>query len=92
MGGAPAARRPQIRDETDWSGLYDEGLRLELGGELTEGTVLVAPFTRERALLVVMVPLPIALLGTIRQTVERIAQLVHAGGGLLQLLSGRIER
>lgn len=87
QGFASSTNRP-VRNETDWRGLYDEGMRVELGGgELGEGTVLVAPFTRERALLVVMVPVPQALLGTVRATLEQVAQLVRGAGGLLQLLA-----
>lgn len=85
---ARATASRQHRDTTDWRGLYDEGMRVELGGgELGEGAVLVAPFTRERALVVLMVPVPQALLGTVRATLEQVAQLVRGAGGLLQLLA-----
>ncbi len=79
----------QIRDDTDWRGLYDEGMRIELGGELAEGTVLVAPFTRDRELLVIMLPVPQALVGTLRETLEMVGRLIRGAGGLVQLLARR---
>jgi len=79
------------RTATDWRALYDEGMRVELGrgSELSEAVMLVAPFTRERELLVVMLPVPHALVRRTRLLLEHGAQLVRATGGLLQLM-GRL--
>lgn len=77
------------RDTTDWPALYREGMRVELGGELSEAVMLVAPYSRERELLVVMVPVPHAMVRTLRTLLAHGAQLVRAAGGLLALMGGR---
>lgn len=76
----------RVREATDWSALYREGMRVELGGELSEAVLLVAPFTRERELLVVMLPVPHPMVRTLRTLLEHGAQLVRAAGGVLQLI------
>ena len=79
-------RRARVRDTTDWPRLYDEGLRVQLTGELPEGSTLFVPFDRGRELLVVMVPIPGALIGVVRQLVGRAEQLHAMIGALVQLV------
>jgi hypothetical protein len=68
-------RRQRVRDTTDWPRLYDEGLRVEMPGDLPEGSAL----------------LPRHLITLARGLVARAEQLAPLFAGLVRVvMRGRI--
>jgi hypothetical protein len=76
------------RDEVPWRRLYHEGFRIDLGGELPEGVVFVAPFTETRECVVLMIPCPAELVERVRSALLLGATTVRSAGGLLRMVLG----
>lgn len=74
------------RSGIDWQRVYREGLRVELSGELPEGSFFVAPFDERRDIIVVMVPCPRALVNKVKTSMLSWASILRGGQGLWGLL------
>lgn len=87
-----ARPRALHRTDIDWSRLYREGFRLDLGpGKVREASVFVVPLSERDDLVVLLAPVERDAVGVIRLALERAARLAQDARGAWTWLRALVE-